>query len=64
MKRKQVECLCGAVLVANIPFITKHYQGFKSAPCECGSLSGCESVVTRTKEEYESWVSTLQEGGL
>lgn len=51
---------CGSILTASIPFITKDYYGLCSPECSCGeSITGIESMVTRSKREHDSWMSSL-----
>lgn len=47
-KRVSTTCIdCGAVLVADTPYISKDWTGLVSRPCKCGS--------TRTVEEHQKW---------
>lgn len=47
---------CGREIVANKPFITKHYVGLVSSKCICGSnCTGCECKTTSTIEEHNKW---------
>lgn len=53
------KCTCGRTIITNKPFITKDYAGLTAEKCKCGNKSMVETLVTRTKEEHESWVDVL-----